>query len=569
MEYLINLLGAVALLIWGIRMVRNGVTRGFGSELRRLLVWASERRVSSALGGLLVTTLLQSSTATALLVTGLMSGAAAHGGFALAAMLGADLGSAVAVMLLSHRVHWLGPLLIACGVFLFLGTRRSRSLGAARALLGLGLIMLALGLIAGTASAVAQSESMFAVLSGVADDRALALLLAALLTLLMHSSVATLLVLSVFATSASLPLSLGLVMVLGVNLGASALPLMASWKASLEIRRALLANMLARTGGVAVCLLLGATLEAWLRVWSIPVGQLMVLAHVGLNLVLLTVCLPMVGPIERLACLVLPDPRGFQLEQAESYLDESALSTPSVALSCAARQALKIGDTVQGMLRASIEVLRTNDPELLERVEAQDDTVDRQYEAIKRYLTRLAREEMDREEGARVVEVLSFATNLEHIGDIIDKNLMELAGKKIRTHSSFSDAGMREIEAFHGHVLENMELALNVFMTGNLVMARRLLEQKTAIRDLERQSAERHFERIGAGRTESIDSSSLHLDVLRDFKRINSHLTAVAYPILERAGELSASRLRRSPEDRSSRENATSESRSPQDESAN
>ena len=227
-------------------------------------------------------------------------------------------------------------------------------------------------------------------------------------------------------------------------------------------------------------------------------------------------------------------------------MKRQAYDSPAVALACATRETLRVGDVIREMLRGTIDVFRNDDAMLRKDIEALDDEVDSLYEAIKLYLARLTREELDPDESERSIEILSFTTNLEHVGDIIDKNLMELAAKKARAKVTFSDAGMEEIEALHSDVVANMELALNVFITGDLDLARRLLAQKAEIRDKERRSTEHHFARIRDGWTESIDSSSLHLDILRDLKRINSHLTSVAYPILESADELAVSRLRSS-----------------------
>ena len=202
-----------------------------------------------------------------------------------------------------------------------------------------------------------------------------------------------------------------------------------------------------------------------------------------------------------------------------------------------------MGDAVKSMLTSAGDVLRANDANLRKTVEARDDVVDRLHEAIKLFLTRLTEEELDKAESQRSIEILSFTTNLEHVGDIIDKNLMELAGKKIKGHISFSEQGQAELEDFHDRILQNLDLALHVFVSGDEDAARRLLHEKTEIRDLERRYVENHFLRLGERRPDTLDSSSLHLDVLRDLKRVNSHLTSVAYPILERAGALIDSRL--------------------------
>ncbi|MGA0794676.1 MAG: Na/Pi cotransporter family protein [Quisquiliibacterium sp.] len=544
METLFALIGSAALLLWGVRMIRTGVTRSYGAELRSVLNAVGERRLRAFAGGAVITMLLQSGMATALLISTFASRAAISGPIAIATIVGADVGSALVVQVFSQRVHWISPLCIAIGVIAFHASSRSRSRGTSRAILGVGLLLLALELIGRAAAPLAQSQGVAQLIGSVLSDPWLALLCTVLLTVLLHSSVAMVLMITAFVASGLIPSGAGLVMILGANIGSALLPMLSSFKAPVNVRRFLLANIMLR---IAMTLLVFPLLDAyrqWAQTFGLEDGALVAASHLALNLLLAALALPWVDAIDRLMQRLLPDRTERGSLEVDILLDESALGSPSVALACASRQTLKIAELVQNMLRQTIEVLRTNDPDLKDRIELEDDVVDRQYEAIKLYLARLAREELDQVESSRSIEILSFTTNLEHIGDIIDKNLMELAAKKIREQASFSDAGMRELEEFHGCIAANMELALNVFVSGDLEMARRLLLQKAVIRDLERRSIEHHMERIAAGSSASLDTSSLHLDVLRDLKRINSHLTGVAYPILERAGELSATRLR-------------------------
>ena len=204
-----------------------------------------------------------------------------------------------------------------------------------------------------------------------------------------------------------------------------------------------------------------------------------------------------------------------------------------------------MGDLVETMLRDSFEVFRGNDRQKLATLQRLENSVDRLHEAIKLFVTDVSREPLSAQESRRAAEILSFTTNLEHIGDIVDKSLLELADKKIRHQLRFSNEGWREIEALHNRVLSNLQMALGVFMSRDVGIARRLIDEKVVVRDAERQAAENHLARLRAGRPESIDSSALHLDVLRDLKRIHSHICAVAFPILDEAGQLHRSRLKR------------------------
>jgi phosphate:Na+ symporter len=199
------------------------------------------------------------------------------------------------------------------------------------------------------------------------------------------------------------------------------------------------------------------------------------------------------------------------------------------------------------MLRNTIEVLASDDARLAREIEARDDVVDRLYEAVKLYVTAVTGQELDEPESRRAVEILTFTTNLEHVGDIVDRNLMELAAKKMKHRLRFSPAGLEEIRAIHAMVLANLRLALSVFITGDVALARQLLAQKIRLRAAEQAATERHLARLASGRADTLETSSLHLDIVRDLKRINAHLTAIAYAILEPTGELAQSRLRSVP----------------------
>ena len=199
-----------------------------------------------------------------------------------------------------------------------------------------------------------------------------------------------------------------------------------------------------------------------------------------------------------------------------------------------------MGDTVEVMLRQVMIAITNNDRKLAAEVSRMDNIVDRLTEAIKLYIARLTRGSLDEREGRRAMEIVSFAINLEHIGDIIDKNLCELAIKKIKRRCQFSPEGAAELATFHKRICESLQVAFGVFMTGDVAAARRLIREKAELRSIELAAGERHFERLREGRPESIETSSLHLDILRDLRRIHSHICSVAYPVLEAAGELPA-----------------------------
>ncbi|MFZ5789813.1 MAG: Na/Pi cotransporter family protein [Pseudomonadota bacterium] len=548
-DFLVNLLGAAALLVWGLRMVRTGVMRAFGGDLRKRLGRSLQNRFAAFAAGFAITILLQSSTATGLLTASFASHGLVGTASALAVMLGADVGSSVVAQIVSLLPHELAPLLILAGVVAFLGSQATRLKDIGRTIVGLGLMLLALRLIGAAAEPVRGSQVLMEMFRALGSEPLLAVLLAAVLTVLSTSSLAIVLLVIAFAAGGLVSLPLAFALILGANLGATVMPLLGTATSGAEARRVPLANFIFRLTGVAIVLPLLSLIAPFMELVELPAARQVADFHTAFNLAIAILFLPLIGPVAALCARVLPEkPRGEEPGKPQ-YLDTAALDSPAVAIANAARETLRMGDIIEKMLRQTLEVFRNDDRKLLREVEALDDGVDQLHEAIKLYLTEMSRDAVDKADQKRSIDVITFTTNLEHIGDIIDKNLMELAAKKIKNKLRFSTEGFAEICNMHQRVENNLKLALNVFISGDVKLARRLLEEKVTFREMERAASEGHFARLRSGKLESIETSSLHLDILRDLKRINSHLTSVAYPILDAAGELTQSRLRKTPAD--------------------
>jgi len=554
---LLHLVGSVALLLWGVRMVRTGMTRAFGALLRRTLASGTRNRFSAFGMGLGVTALLQSSTATGLIVSSFAGRNLIAGSMALAMMLGADVGSTLVAQFFSIEHNWIAPAAIAIGVFTFIAAKADRVRAAARIGIGLGLMFLALKLLGDASAAMRDSPALAAVLGSLATEPLIAVLIAAVLTWLAHSSLAVVLFVMALAGMSAIPLPLALALVLGANIGGAVAPYVAQSGGSPIARRVPLGNLLMRSlGALAAFPLLSIAIPLLSRIDN-DAASVVVNFHTAFNLAVAIVFLGLVGPIARLCARLLPDSPAIDDPGRPRYLDPDAVEAPAVALACAARETLNLGDRVADMLRLSMTVFEKDDAKLRREVELADNAVDKLHEAIKLYLIQVSRHELGLTEGRRYAEILSFVTNLEHVGDIIDKNLMELAAKKAKNRVAFSAEGLAELKIFHRRVSDNLKLAFNVFMSRDVEAAKKLLAEKTAIRTAEMAAADSHFARLREGRPESIETSAIHLDIVRDLKRINSHLTSVAYPILEAAGALRDSRLIEAQNDEAARSGTT------------
>lgn len=545
MIHLLNLLAAIALLVWGTHIVRTGMLRVFGENLRRILQRSFSNRFAAATAGLGVTSLVQSSTATCLIVASFVGKGLVPVGAALGAMLGADVGSALMAVVYSFDLSWVSPLLIFTGVVMFIARQDSQAGRIGRVLIGLGLITLALQLIVEATRPLTGSPAVRALLIALPNEVLLDILVGAVLTVAAYSSLAIVLLTATLAAESMVPTTVALGLVLGANVGSGILALLATSGAPAEERRLPAGNLLFKLAGAVIAIPLLPQAHALLQEFVGSITQQVVLFHLAFNCAMAALFIFLTRPVGRLVERLLPTAAPVTGDRPH-HLEKAALATPSLAISCAAREALHQADVVETMLRAIVPVMRHNDLELAERVRRMDDTVDRLYSAIKFYLTQISREALSEREGRRWTDIVSFTINMEQIGDIIERVVQDIEDKKIRKNRSFSDAGMAEICHLHERLLANLRLGMSVFLDGHVRDAQRLLEEKARFRDLEHEYAANHIARLQDNTAQSIETSSLHLDLISELKRINSHICSIAYPILESAGALMDTRLRTS-----------------------
>ena len=542
---LVDLAGAIALLIWGVHMVQTGITRAFGPQLRRILGYALGNRFKAFLAGLGVTSILQSSTATGLMVTAFAAGGLVDLVPALAVMLGANVGTTLIVQVLSFDVSRVSFLFVLIGVFMFRrgGVTRTRDLG--RVGIGLGLMLIALQHLFTMITPYEDVPSLRMLLGAITTDPLIDILLAAGLTWAAHSSVAVVLLIMAFAAQAVVPPHAAFALVLGANLGTALNPLLESGVGGDPAAKRLpIGNLINRIVGCALALAFLNWIGPALVTIEPDAGRAVADFHTGFNIVLALLFFPLLKPFARLLVRLLPARVDTADPAQPIYLDRAARETPSIALAGAAREALRMVDVFEAMLRGALDSLNRGDRKRVAETARMDNVLDRLDTAIKEYLTSLDTDALDETDHGRLAEILAFTTNLEHAGDIVEKSLMPLAAKRIKRGVSFSQAGREEIREMIERLISNARAAAAVFMTEDPRAARQLLGEKEVFREIEARTTEEYFGRASAGRAETIEMSKLLLDIVRDLKRVNAHLAAAAYPILEGRGELLPSRLK-------------------------
>ncbi|OQM76922.1 Na/Pi cotransporter family protein [Manganibacter manganicus] len=546
---LLHLAGAVALMLFATRMVKTGVERAYGDVLRHRLRDTMRNPIMAVLAGTGLAIALQSSTAVTLLVgsfagSGIVSGAAGQ-----LAVRGAEIGSAIVTKLLTFDLTLLVPLCLIAGTIMFMATERRDWRQIGRILVGIGLLILSLEMIGQASEPLRDSQLMPVIIDYFSGDPITAFLIAALITWLFQSSIAAVLLMATLAGRGLITPELGVVLVLGVNLGSSVIAPMLTRGADAAVRVVPVGNLLMRGMGSIVMLVLFMVFRPHIGFLGATASDQIVNAHILFNVIILIAGLPLAGVVykasEKIVALgTRPEPAESLQAVELSALNEAALDNPAQALANATREVVRVCETVEIMLKRIIELYEDADAEKIKALAALDDRVDRRHAAIKIYLAKVTRNVMTEDEALRCQELIGACVKLEQVGDIIVRNMLVHVKKKLDQGLEFTPEGWRDLSAFHASVLANARLAFNVLVSRDPAAARELVLEKDLLRDREKEASHSHFLRLRDGTSKSIETSSIHLDTIRDLKQVNSLLTSMAYPVLEERGLLRGSRLK-------------------------
>jgi len=530
---LLNLLSAVALLIWGTHIVRTGILRVYGTNLRHVIAHNMSSRWLAFVSGIVVTAMVQSSNATAMLVTSFVGQGLMALTPALVTMLGADVGTALMARVLTFDLSWLSPLLIFVGVIFFLSRKQTRLGQMGRVAIGLGLIILALQLIVEAAHPITHAKGVKVIFASLTGDILLDALVGALFAMMSYSSLAAVLLTATLAGAnvISLPVAIGLV--IGANIGSGVLAFLSTSMQNAAGRQVALGSLLYKLIGLLLIIPVLDPLVRWLDGLDFSPQEMVIGFHLLYNTVRCLILLPSVGPMARFCAWVLPERPQANGMAKPRHLDPTALVTPGLALANAARETLRIGDLIDSMLEAMLDVLRGKQTAVTQEMRRLTDDVEVLYSAIKLYLAQMPREDLSDQDSRRWAEIIELAINLKLASDLIERMLRKVQQQKTSQRRSFSEVGLDELTGLHTQLISNLRLGMSVFLSADPESARQLLREKRRFRAQERRLAHAHVSRLQRKIVQSIETSSLHLELIADMKRLNSLFCSSAYVVLE------------------------------------
>ena len=536
---LLTIAGGVALILFGVRYLRKGLDRLFGTRLAPWMQKLAGDRIRAFFTGLGVAVMAPSSTTISFLAVQTVQTGQLSARRMLAVMLGADIGLTVTVQLIALHVEQYAPIFMLFGVATFQLSKSQRGRGIGQVLSALGLVFLGVLTIKQAASGIDPAGDLVRLIDLASGYPFLLAAIAALMAMALQSSTATIaLVIGLLASGQlELPLSVAVAWVAGANVGIVLTTLIIGWS-RVESRRLALGNLILKT---ATAVLVLAFLTPVTNLVAKTPGSLtnqVAHAHTGFNLALALAGLPLVMTISRLVERLVPEPAEEDLAFGPRYINiRGPVDSAALALGQSRREILHMSEITRYMLRDLWHALRHSDDQKVREVSERDDQVDLLDEQVKLYLTRVVGLENDPQDAAEQMRQLRYLAELETIGDIIDKNLCELVTKKINLQVRFSNQGWEELDDFYVMVMENMNIAETAFATRDRHLAQQLMQHKQRLDGLLRQLRDRHFARLNAGLIESHESSAIHLDLLTHLQRINSSVSHVAFAILQEPAE--------------------------------
>lgn len=533
---LLNLLSAVALLVWGTHIVRTGIMRVYGADLRRVLSRSVAKKPMAFFAGIGVTALVQSSNATTMLVTSFVAQELVGLTPALVIILGADVGTALMARILTFDLSWLSPLFIFFGVVFFLGRKQTRAGQLGRTSIGLGLILLALQLIVAAATPITQAAGVKVLFSSLTGDVMLDSLIGALFAIISYSSLAAVLLTATLTATGVISFKVALCLVVGANLGSGLLAMLNNSASNASGKRVALGSLLFKFIGSLIVLPFIDPLAGWLEKLPVTDEELVIFFHVFYNLIRCIVMVPFAEPMANLCRRLIREEPETDLRLKPRHLDTSSLDTPALALANAARETLRMGDVMEQMLGTFSKVVHGELREDRE-IRKMDDDVDVLYTAIKLYLAQMPKEDLPEEDSRRWAEIIEMALNLEQAGDILERMSGDVADKSLAARRAFSVEGLQELDSQLELLTSNLRLSLSVFLSRDINSAKRLRRAKHRFRITNRRYSHAHVDRLHQHNVQSIETSSLHLGLLGDMKRLNSLFCAVAYSVLEQADD--------------------------------
>ncbi len=529
----LQVIGGAFLLLYGVRITGQGFELAFGERLTEWWAAPGRSRLGGFGAGVIGTSLLQSSGAVVTLLISFAEIAPLPLAQSLSIVLGADLGSTLTVQVLSFRIYQYAFPVLSVGILLYLWGRKPKARAIGQGLVGVGFMLLALTFLSGAAREVGQVESLRSLMRDLGGAPLVAFVWGVALSALFQSGTAVMILLIAFSQQGVLPLPAVLPLVLGANVGGTSVAFVAASGLAAEGKRVAWGHMLMKTAGALLFLPFFSLLQGFLTSLAPDPSRIVANAHTLFNLTLSVLFFPLVPRVASILAGIVPEKKEHAPKGKPVYLDRDHLPVAGAALGQVAREIVRMADMIQEMQGVALQSIRNVSEEMADRIRQMDDDVDQLTREIKVFLSALGEGSLDSTQTNRAVAYIAIVTDLENIGDFVDKTLGEHVRRMAERKQHFSEEGADELESYLREVEEIYRESVSAFVTRDARAAEIVIARKKAVGQMERDLRMAHIHRLRKGTPESLESSAAHLDILSAGKVMASHCAAIAYSVLQ------------------------------------
>ncbi|MHB8917636.1 MAG: Na/Pi cotransporter family protein [Desulfocucumaceae bacterium] len=536
----LGLVGGMGLLLYGMQLLSEGLQKIAGAKLRTVMSTLTHNRISALAVGSVITMLFQSSTATTVILVGLTSAGIMSLKQTLGVILGADIGTTVTAQLIALKVTEISLPIVGLGATVTFFTRRERFRRYGQVLMGFGLLFLGLKIMSDVMYPLRNDPFFPQMMAKMGDTPLLAMVLAALFTFLIHSSAASVGIIMVLGMQHLISLHAAIYLLFGANIGTSFTAILSSLGSPRAAQRVATAHLVFKVAGVILFLPFVVPFEGLMERLTSSVGYQVANVHTFFNIAIAILFLPFTTKFEALLTKIVPEKKEATEVFRPRYLDIKLINTPAIALGLATKEINRTFDYVYDMTKDVASVLEKNDISLLNKVAKNEERVDILFKEISEYLTNVLRQPHSRQEFLKCMGLINIVNDLEHIGDIIEKNVTYLAQCKIDGHCAFSEEGWEEISIMHKRVCEHMQMTNTAFVTSNRELGNKAYRLQPEITKMERHLRVLHIHRLRTGGG-SEEAGAVHLDLINAFLRISEHVRNIAWEVANEGMDFTAS----------------------------
>lgn len=558
----VGMLGGLALFLYGLEKMSEGLKKAAGNQMRNILAALTRNRVIALFAGAFVTTVIQSSSATTVILVSFVQAGLMSFAQSLGVILGADIGTTITAQLIAFKLTDSALLMVAGGFCLRMFARRRTMVTIGDIILGFGLLFYGMKLMSDAMAPLRAYEGFIQLLYGL-EHPLMGLLVGMLFTALIQSSSAFTGIVIVLSQQGLITLEAGIPMVFGANIGTCITAGFASLGMSREAKRVALAHVVFKVTGVLLFIFWIPAFATLIRDIaqhiSADMGRQIANAHTIFNVSMALVFLPFTNLFARLIQKLLPEQKGVQITRdiRTWYLDDSCIETPEVAIGLARAELARMAKLLERMLRAVIipfmsderlvakDVAERDEARLLKKeipkrdeifpeltifegLDMREEKIDFLEEKIGDYLNRVLRQNISANEVNEVFGMMSIAKDMESIGDIIHRNILPLIEKKRELDSDFSEEGKEELLIYHDKVCRHIRLLKQAFSETNQQQSCRIMGQERTYLDLESQYRLKHLDRVRHQKEESMATHEVHMELLDLLKQIMVYSSHIA-----------------------------------------